>query len=593
MPVANYYKILFLPKWYPNRKDKFNGIFIERHAQAIAKHCKVAVLFVGPDNLLQKKHELVHSMENNLNIVRVYYKNSDVGSSLLGKAIKFIRYLQGFYLGLKFVKSDFGKPNLVHVHVLTRPGLIALLLKKINKIPYIITEHWSGYMPADGTYKGLLKKWSTKWVVKNAAHITCVSKHLAAAMKDHELHGNYSIIGNCIDPPVLTNKVIPASMQAILIGNLEDREKNISPVIQALNALRDEFPELKLCIIGKGKDKENLVQLCHDLKLNDRVNFLDEVAHEAVLEYLVQSSFLILNSNFETFSVVAAEALACGTPVLATRSGGPEDFILPEFGKLISPNSQEDLQNGMRWMCNNQGAFDKTKMKQYVLDNFSSEKIAEQFISIYHPLISQWEAGNTREKITIPSTWKVLDVGSGDHPNERADVLLEREIEATEHRSGAKAVIPDGKKLVLGDATCMPFDNKEFDFVIASHIAEHIDEPEKFCSELQRVAKSGYIETPDAFSEFIFNEQFHKWVVSNKNGVLVFKEKTKHTVFSELFYRFYYLNEKRSNHEALYSRSIFLITLVNLIRKCWKYLPRTYTRFHWNSKFEFKVIRKS
>ncbi|MBK9798506.1 MAG: hypothetical protein IPP56_01845 [Bacteroidetes bacterium] len=40
---------------------------------------------------------------------------------------------------------------------------------------------------------------------------------------------------------------------------------------------------------------------------------------------------------------------------------------------------------------------------------------------------------------------------------------------------------------------------------MASHIAEHIEEPEKFCSELQRVAKAGYIETPGAFSEFIFN----------------------------------------------------------------------------------------
>ena len=95
------------------------------------------------------------------------------------------------------------------------------------------------------------------------------------------------------------------------------------------------------------------------------------------------------------------------------------------------------------------------------------------------------------------------------------------------------------------------------------------------------------------FSEFIFNEPFHKWVVSNKNGVLVFTEKTKHKVFSEAFYRFYYLNEKRTNHKALYSDNKFVITFVNGMRRLWKHLPQTYTRFHWSTNFEFKVIRKS
>ena len=57
MPVHSYYKILFIPKWYPNRTNKFSGIFIEKHAKALAKECRVAVLYVGADENLKTKDE--------------------------------------------------------------------------------------------------------------------------------------------------------------------------------------------------------------------------------------------------------------------------------------------------------------------------------------------------------------------------------------------------------------------------------------------------------------------------------------------------------------------------------------------------------
>lgn len=592
MPVHNYYKILFLPKWYPNRRDKLNGIFIQHHVNAIAEECKVAVLYVGADNELNSTVESEITQEEKVKVVRVYYQNNDLGNSFWSKSLKFYRYLKASYIGLKIIKKEFGKPNLIHVNVLSRPGISALLLKKLNHIPYIITEHWSGYLPEDGSYEGTIKKRITQSIVKNASAVTCVSAHLAKAMKAHNLKANYSIVPNCVDTKNIPHRVNTEYPIALMIGNLEDREKNITPVIEALEKVKIEFPALKLRIIGEGVDKQKLIQRAQQLHLSDSVIFLGELSHLQVYQELCAASFLILNSNYETFSVVAAESLACGTPVLTSRCGGPEEFINSDFGKIIDRNNPTELEAGIKWMCLNHLSFDKEKMKKFAQENFNPEAIAQKFISIYHPFISTWEAGNTREILYIPHQWKVLDVGSGDHPNERADVLLEREIEASEHRSGALAVIPEGKKLVEGDATEMPFSNKEFDFVIASHIAEHIDEPEKFCSELQRVAKRGYLETPGAFSEFIFNEPFHKWVVSSKNGVLVFTEKTKHTVFSESFYKLYYLNEKRTNHEAFYSNNILILTFVKALRKLWKYLPNTYTRFHWENKFEYKVIRK-
>ncbi len=593
MPVHSYYKILFIPKWYPNRTNKFSGIFIEKHAKALAKECRVAVLYVGADGNLKTKYDLDVQNENNITTVRVYYQNNDVSTSLVGKAIKFYRYLYAAYLGLKCIKAEFGKPNLVHVNVLTRPGIIALLLYKLNGIPYIISEHWSGYLPADGSYKGSVKKMITRVIVKNAKAITAVSQKLAESMKSHQLRGAYTIIPNCVEQEQLPARSTTEFTNAVMVSNLFDKEKNLSAVLHAVDSLKTVYPNFKLNIIGGGEDETKLKQLTVDLALTNHITFKGILPQDAVYKELSSASFLICNSNYETFSVVIAEALACGTPVLATRCGGPEEYVTEQFGKLIPLHNPEELKNGIVFMMQNHASFSREKMMQFAQASFNPIAITQQFISIYNPLISKWEAGNTREILTIPHSWKVLDVGSGDHPNERADVLLEREIEETEHRSGAKAVIPSGKKLVLGDATDMPFGEKEFDFVIASHIAEHIEEPEKFCSELQRVAKAGYIETPGAFSEFIFNEAFHKWVVSNKNGVLVFTEKTKHRVFSEWFYRLYYLNEKRSGHKAMYSNAKLLILLVNLLRKVWKYLPKTYTCFHWHTSFKYEVIRKS
>lgn len=92
----------------------------------------------------------------------------------------------------------------------------------------------------------------------------------------------------------------------------------------------------------------------------------------------------------------------------------------------------------------------------------------------------------------------VLDVGSGANPHPRSDVLLDR-LTGSEHRGGNPMLID--RPAVIGDATKLPFKDKSFDFVIASHILEHMPNPEVFLSELQRVGKAGYIETPNFICE--------------------------------------------------------------------------------------------
>ena len=92
----------------------------------------------------------------------------------------------------------------------------------------------------------------------------------------------------------------------------------------------------------------------------------------------------------------------------------------------------------------------------------------------------------------------VLDVGSGGDPFPRSDVLLDR-LTGDAHRNGEAMLID--RPAIFADACNMPFIDKAFDFVVASHILEHMANPTKFLAELTRVGRAGYIETPNAVFE--------------------------------------------------------------------------------------------
>lgn len=131
----------------------------------------------------------------------------------------------------------------------------------------------------------------------------------------------------------------------------------------------------------------------------------------------------------------------------------------------------------------------------------------------------------------VPDGALVLEVGSGGNPYPRANVLLDA-YEDTIERYHLPLVMD--RPLVYGFVERMPFRDKAFDFVIASHVLEHTSEPEKFLDELMRVGKAGYIETPDAFIERIIPFRFHRLEVTDRNGKLIIYKKPSWRPHSEL-----------------------------------------------------------
>lgn len=117
----------------------------------------------------------------------------------------------------------------------------------------------------------------------------------------------------------------------------------------------------------------------------------------------------------------------------------------------------------------------------------------------------------------------VLDVGSGGGPNPRANVLCDRFVSDGVERGGSPLV--SDRPFVVGDVERLPFVDKAFDFVICSHVLEHVRNPGAAIAELQRVGRRGYIETPSAEWEKLTGFPFHRWMVSYSDRRLVFEHK--------------------------------------------------------------------
>jgi uncharacterized protein YbaR (Trm112 family) len=116
----------------------------------------------------------------------------------------------------------------------------------------------------------------------------------------------------------------------------------------------------------------------------------------------------------------------------------------------------------------------------------------------------------------------VLEVGSGGNPYYRANVLSDAyEVTRQRHWVGLVADRPT----VIGFAENLPFRDKAFDFVIASHVLEHSPHPARFLGELERVAKAGYIEVPDALMERLNPYLDHRLEITMREGRLVIRKK--------------------------------------------------------------------
>jgi ubiquinone/menaquinone biosynthesis C-methylase UbiE len=127
---------------------------------------------------------------------------------------------------------------------------------------------------------------------------------------------------------------------------------------------------------------------------------------------------------------------------------------------------------------------------------------------------------------------RVLEVGPGGNPFHRADIFLELQLNDAElaaQRGHSERVDIEPSRVIYYDGKKFPFRDKEFDYVICSHVIEHVPDVKNFMNEIFRVAKMGYIEYPTIYYEYLYNFDVHINFIKtdNKANTLYFLPKSK------------------------------------------------------------------
>ena len=390
-------KVLFLPKWYPDRKQDQNGNFIQQHAYAVSEFADVVVLFANHDDFSGPGlTQFEFRKDDSVPTFYFYYRQRITGLNFIDKPFKLILYFSCLFRGYRIIERLYGRPDLLHVHVLLRTGLFAWFKCFATGLPYIITEHWTLYLPQNAAQIGFLRRWLSKMVIKKAAAVHTVSKDLKEAMEALGFRNrNYTVIPNVVNTATFypeNPSVLKPKKQLLNVAILNDRAKNQSGLIKAFHKLLPEFPDLELHIIGFGPSEKALKDLALELGLLNKTLFFEgKKEAEEVAAFMRNADVFVLPSFYETFGVVLIEALASGVPVVASKTGGVPEVFTPKEGILIEPGNEEELLKALRFVLQNPQAFPREKLRDFAVKNYSFAAVGKQFAALYETVLLSTE----------------------------------------------------------------------------------------------------------------------------------------------------------------------------------------------------------
>ena len=224
------------------------------------------------------------------------------------------------------------RPDVVYAHFLVPSGLVAAL---VGRAPLVVTAHGRDVRNI-GAFPGVAA--ATRLVVRRASTVVCVSDYLRRELeaKLPEARGKTEVVSSGVDRGRFAVRPAPDGPPRFLcVGALNER-KNVVRLADAFARL----PEGTLTFAGDGPDRAALEN-------RPNVALLGRVAHEEIPRLLAESHVLAQPSLVEPLGQALLEAMACGRSVVATRVGGPPEFVPPEAGVLVDPLDIDDLARAL------------------------------------------------------------------------------------------------------------------------------------------------------------------------------------------------------------------------------------------------------
>jgi glycosyltransferase involved in cell wall biosynthesis len=370
-----------MSSWYPVPQNPTHGIFVQRHARAVSRLHDVCVVYCT--GVAEEASDTFTNEENFREYIRFYDKRGLNGFQ------KFFRLRKLYDETVEQIIKQWGKPDVIHLNVVFPAGIFALRLSKKHKIPLVITEHWTGYLPEDGSYRGFVKKWVTKKIVAAARIVSPVTHHLANAMRNHGLQANYKPVPNVVD----TDLFSPAETKTngaiafLHLSSFDERQKNPKSVIEAFLKLNNEFSETTLVMAGDGDNIEKLEKYAAEKGIaGNGIQFIFRPQGKDLVNLFHRANALVLNSNYENLPVVILEAMSCGLPVISSAVGGISEYVNEKNGILFSPPSTENLYSAMKKFILKKESFDRKFIRSFAVENFSNAVIARRYEEIYNTI---------------------------------------------------------------------------------------------------------------------------------------------------------------------------------------------------------------
>lgn len=380
--------VFFLPRWFPLPNDPLWGSFVLNHALAIQPHINVFVIYTDSTNDPAQAGVPQFAEVQGVPVLYLFYRQCNIRG--IGLLVNALRMLLCWHKAWKFGVIRWGMPHLNHVHVLTRLGIFALIVKWRYGIQYVITEHWSRYLPMNLFYKGFLRKIATRIVVRNAQAVMPVSHHLRRALERFSLKNpNYKVVPNVVDTDVFVPLVQPNRSRPftfIHVSAFDERAKNTLGIIRVVARLAQEHPGFIMKMIGDGAGRADAEKLAEALfPAGDVIRFQGVLTPAEVADNMADSDMLVLFSNYENLPVVILEAFSCGVPVLATKVGGVPEIVNQSNGVLVDAGDEEALFQAMsEVLVNGIFSFNPKEIRRFAVENFSIQAVGSSILQIYH-----------------------------------------------------------------------------------------------------------------------------------------------------------------------------------------------------------------
>ena len=374
-------KVLFLTPWYPHRYDAMSGLFVRKHAQAVVRQgVEVGVISMYHEPSITH-NEIVDEMVDGVREVILYTKKSGI-----------IGELEGLRRLWQYWHKRYGVPDVVHLNVLTKQGLFARWLQVNYNVPFVVMEHWSGYLPENGDYRGFMRKTLRQMILSHTKAVMPVSAKLMNAMKQCGLeHDNWQIVPNVVDDFFYEDtrcETRDTRFRFLHVSCFDNRAKNTLAIVEAVEQLSKQRTDFELIMVGTGQDIFFTRCLADNYNLVGRgfVQFVGEQTPQQVKERMDASDCFVLFSNYETAAVVLEEAAACGLPIISTPVGIAEELIDDTTGAIVPVKDIKSLVEAMSAMIDNVGKYDSKKIREKA-EKYSFDRVGRQLVEIYKKVI--------------------------------------------------------------------------------------------------------------------------------------------------------------------------------------------------------------